>query len=492
MLCSSQNPTALFADGISFSPAEGNALTPMTVSITGFTGTNGPAAVDIYGGGFSGNCSSARPCTFQASMGYFSGKHWVTASAIVDGVNVTVSNYFTVRDAKSFLNRTCGTNGMKVIVTGYDFGRNQIVTVDNTQAQADTNGAFAVNVTLNGPPSGPYNLVAQDGFHFTTNQITLGTNAVCDSNVGQATDASGGVTITRPGGQPVPLNPGDPIREGDEIRTGAGGRYRIRLSDGTEVILAPNGRLKIDSYFFDPANSASDNARFSLLTGALKYTSGLIGKQDDNLQVNTSYGSLGIRGTEFISRRDPCSTTQEVYLIHGQLAIKPTSASGTNIVTAPATIFYDATNVWTSGLTQEAYDALKNEITETNIITFGPWLVQYFGCTNDNPAAAAAADPDGDGQNNYAEFLTRTDPTTNASAFKLLGATREGAGVRLLWQTHGGLTNVVQAAASGGGNFADISPPLVIAGDAAVTTNFLDEGVLTNAPARFYRIRLAP
>ena len=118
--------------------------------------------------------------------------------------------------------------------------------------------------------------------------------------------------------------------------------------------------------------------------------------------------------------------------------------------------------------------------------------MQYFGCTNGNAAAAATADPDGDGQNNYAEFQSHTDPTTNASVFKLLGAAREGDGVRLVWQTHGGITNVVQAASSLGGIFSDTSSNIVIPGDVDVTTNYLHSGIVTNAAARFYRVRLAP
>jgi hypothetical protein len=44
--------------------------------------------------------------------------------------------------------------------------------------------------------------------------------------------------------------------------------------------------------------------------------------------------------------------------------------------------------------------------------------VQYFGNTN-NAAAAAGADPDGDGQNNQAEFLSGTVPTNGASSFRI-------------------------------------------------------------------------
>jgi len=486
----SLNPASLFANGISFSPSEGNALTPFTVTVTGFTGTNGPAGVTIYGA-VGGNCSSARSCTFEANKWYFSGKHWVTASGMVDGVGVTVSNYFVVRDAGAQLNRDCGTNGTKVIVTGHDFARNQYVSVDGSSALANSNGLFAFNLTINVSSSGPYKIVSTDGFRFVTNTFNVGTNAVCEPNIGRADVPSGGVTITRPGGQPEPLNPGDPVRVGDKITAGAGGRVTVGFSDGTTITMPRNGSYTIDSYSFNPANGANDNAFFNFLQGAFYYASGLMNKQDDNVRIE-SYGGIGVRGTEFIARRDPCSTTQEVYLIHGQLAITPTNSSTTNVIDAPASIYFDATNVWTNVLTQATYDALLSELNATNPVTFASWQVQYFGCTNNNAAALANADPDGDGQNNYAEFLARTDPTTNASVFKLISAAREGDGVRLVWQTHGGITNVVQSSATIGGSYADISPNLVIAADADVTTNYLDAGVITNGPARFYRIRLGP
>lgn len=462
----------------------------MIISVDGFIGTNGPVPVSIGGAGISGYCSSSRPCTFEANMGHFTGKQWVTAMANVDGQNVVVSNYFVVREAQAFINRACGTNGTKVIVTGFDFGRNQTVYVDTTQTQADTNGNFAITVTINSGTSGPYKIIAQDGFHFTTNEFNIGTSSACEEEVGHSTDADGGVKITRPGSQPQPLNPGDPVHVGDTISTGAGGKYNVSFSDGTKLTLGPNSEATIDDYFFTPGNGANDTAFYNILDGSFRLLSGLLDKHDDNAKVNTAYGSIGIRGTEFISRRAPCSTTQEVYLIHGQLAIKPLFAAATNIIDAPATIFYDATNVWTSGLTQAAYDALKAELNQTNPVTFGSWQVQYFGCTNANPSAETSADPDGDGQNNYAEFLARTDPTSSASVFKLVSGVREGDGVRLLWQTHGGTTNVVQAAENVDGSYSNISPDLAIPGDTDVLTNHLDPGIITNAPSRFYRIRL--
>ena len=44
-------------------------------------------------------------------------------------------------------------------------------------------------------------------------------------------------------------------------------------------------------------------------------------------------------------------------------------------------------------------------------------------------------DPDGDGQNNYAEFLAGTDPNDANSVFKLTGISREGANWRIYWSS---------------------------------------------------------
>lgn len=476
------------ADSISFNPASGNGLTPFTVTVEGFIGSNGPVPVSVSGEVF-GSCSGTRPCVIQGSMPHFSGKHWVTASALVDGAAVIISNSFTVFDAEGGLDTTCGPNGTKVLVYGNHFDRNAYpINVEGTSAQADSDGAFAKEITINAA-NGPYDIIASDGFHSVTNRFEVGPT-LCEKQIGRVFDLTGGATLQRPGGQPQKLKPGDPIRLGDEIKTAAGGKVRIGFLDNSDLILSEKGKFTIDAYVYDPVNHQNDGSVLNAIQGAFKYVSGLIGKHDDNVSIKNPYGNIGIRGTEFINRRDPCSTTQEVYLIHGQLAIKPTYASVTNIVDAPATILFDATNVWTSGLTQAAYDAMKDQVNQTNPVTLASWLEQYFGCTNGNPSATATADPDGDGQNNYSEFLTHTDPTTNASVFRLLSAAREGDGVRLVWQTHGGITNVVQAAASLDGSYSNIGPDLVIPGDADVTTNYLDAGVIANAAARFYRVRL--
>jgi hypothetical protein len=107
----------------------------------------------------------------------------------------------------------------------------------------------------------------------------------------------------------------------------------------------------------------------------------------------------------------------------------------------------------------------------------------------------ANADPDGDGQNNMAEFLAGTDPTDSASAFRILEVTRTNGDVRISWFTHAGLTNVLQAATDPTGNYTNISPNLIIIGTTNsddVVTNYVEVGATTNFPSRYYRVRLVP
>jgi PKD repeat protein len=127
---------------------------------------------------------------------------------------------------------------------------------------------------------------------------------------------------------------------------------------------------------------------------------------------------------------------------------------------------------------------------------FEAWQLGYFGCTN-CPQALPSADPDGDGQNNAAEFLSGTDPTNSASGLRVVSTVRQGNDVTVTWTTAGGFTNAVQATAgnANGGyttNFTDISGPLIISGSGNVTTNYTDIGGGTNNPSRYYRIRLVP
>jgi hypothetical protein len=123
---------------------------------------------------------------------------------------------------------------------------------------------------------------------------------------------------------------------------------------------------------------------------------------------------------------------------------------------------------------------------------FQSWQIQYFGSTT-NPAAAAGADPDGDGQSNQAEFRVGTNPTNRASAFRFTAISREGNNIRVNWTMGSGRTNALQRARGGtGGGFSTNFSNLVTIITVGSATNYLDLGAATNARALYYRLRLVP
>ncbi|MDB6058020.1 MAG: Endonuclease/Exonuclease/phosphatase family protein, partial [Verrucomicrobiales bacterium] len=131
--------------------------------------------------------------------------------------------------------------------------------------------------------------------------------------------------------------------------------------------------------------------------------------------------------------------------------------------------------------------------TQTN--TTGPsdfevWEASY-GITD------ATADPDGDGQNNYAEYLAGTNPTNATSLFGIIGATTSSNGtLTLTWSSIGGKRYRIQSAASATGPFTDIARDTGSETDPAPTgqpstQTFTDIPVSANT-LRFYRVQVLP
>lgn len=123
------------------------------------------------------------------------------------------------------------------------------------------------------------------------------------------------------------------------------------------------------------------------------------------------------------------------------------------------------------------------------------WQVQYFGLNNSS--GVAIADPDGDGQNNLQEFLAGTDPTNDASLFRVIGIVRQSQDMRITWAAVGGKRYILQATSGLSGSFStndfvDLNPAASVPGTGATTFAVLHLGGATNRPAFYYRIRLVP
>ena len=124
------------------------------------------------------------------------------------------------------------------------------------------------------------------------------------------------------------------------------------------------------------------------------------------------------------------------------------------------------------------------------------WWEDQFGLDKNNPADATL-DLDGDHQSNLDEFRAGTLPNNPGSNFRIASFQREAGNFRITWTTVGGKsyrvqTNAPPANGSLTNNFADLSPLISVPGSGESTTNYLHVGSASNAPARYYRIRLGP
>jgi hypothetical protein len=183
------------------------------------------------------------------------------------------------------------------------------------------------------------------------------------SAVGAIVRTEGTVNVIRAGTTtPVPLNQGDALHAGDKIQTGPRARAEVTFVDKTELTLGENATFSVDDYSFNPSGSGN-KARYGLLQGAFEYISGLLMQQKDHdVNIDIPYGSLGIRGTQFICTSDGTATNLEIDLISGAIALTPNgSATAGPTINAPMQIEVTPQGVQTKPLTQDQYNSLKTQ-----------------------------------------------------------------------------------------------------------------------------------
>jgi len=180
------------------------------------------------------------------------------------------------------------------------------------------------------------------------------------------TSSEGTITVIHAGTTtPVPLGPGDTIDLNDTIETAPGAKATILFNDNTEFTLGEKSKLKIDDYIYDPNGHSKNKAHWSILQGAFQYISGLIAEKDAaSVNIDTPYGSIGIRGTEFVVKSDGTANNLEIDLISGAIALTPTgSASAGPTMSAPVQIEVTPSGTQVLPLTQDQYNTILSQIT---------------------------------------------------------------------------------------------------------------------------------
>jgi hypothetical protein len=115
---------------------------------------------------------------------------------------------------------------------------------------------------------------------------------------GRVEFAIGPATVVGADGRTRPAARGTEVDTGDTVRTQQNGRVQVRMADGAYISLQPNTEFGIKDYKFEGKTDGSENAFYSLLKGAMRTVTGLIGRVNRNKYlVSTPTATVGIRGT---------------------------------------------------------------------------------------------------------------------------------------------------------------------------------------------------
>ncbi len=140
--------------------------------------------------------------------------------------------------------------------------------------------------------------------------------------------AKGVVTATGADKSSRVLAKGAAIEEGDVINTAKKSFAVIRMLDNTKLTLKPGTTIAIGKFSVE---KGKEEACINLVKGGLRTVTGLIGKRKpESFQVDTPIASIGIRGTDFITRicaDDEC-LVDEQELSFGEYGDSEKSQSG--------------------------------------------------------------------------------------------------------------------------------------------------------------------
>lgn len=116
-----------------------------------------------------------------------------------------------------------------------------------------------------------------------------------------------------------PLAPGLEIKSGDRLRTGAGARVYLKLSEGSTVKLGESAQF---SFQTQPARDDIFSAVLDIAAGAFRFTTSALQKlRKRNVSIRVGTATIGIRGTDVWGRSG--KDDDLVMLIEGHIEVTP-------------------------------------------------------------------------------------------------------------------------------------------------------------------------
>ena len=144
--------------------------------------------------------------------------------------------------------------------------------------------------------------------------------------VGKFTVVQGQVDVLKQGKLPaIPAKVQDGVEPGDVIRTKSKSKAQVQFVDDTTLTLAPETRVAIADYLYDPARSER-RAVLRVFRGlAHTVVTRILQIQEPDFIMQTMTAGIGVRGSRWYTLLKPNSAV--VYLIKGLLGVSSSNLS---------------------------------------------------------------------------------------------------------------------------------------------------------------------
>jgi ferric-dicitrate binding protein FerR (iron transport regulator) len=105
------------------------------------------------------------------------------------------------------------------------------------------------------------------------------------------------------------LAPGSELHANETVRTGDAGKADLVFIDRTNLTVGPTSEVVLDKFVYDPVGNKG-KVVIQATRGAFRFATGT---QDHSAyQLNTPYGSLGVRGTAFTCEVKPKEQKRQI------------------------------------------------------------------------------------------------------------------------------------------------------------------------------------
>ena len=105
------------------------------------------------------------------------------------------------------------------------------------------------------------------------------------------------------------LAPGSELHANETVRTGDAGKADLVFVDRTNLTVGPTSEVVLDKFVYDPVGSKG-KVVLQATRGSFRFVTGT---QDHSAyQLNTPYGSLGVRGTAFTCEVKPKGEKRQI------------------------------------------------------------------------------------------------------------------------------------------------------------------------------------